>query len=98
MTFSLIRIVQTHRSSMQFITTQPVYVSAEEHATLTASTPTSFADIPPVLLHLEEDVEVTLEPAMPELSGSADGARVRGKLWVTERWAWIAWARHQPRD
>lgn len=61
------------------LSTTPTFISAAEHAQLTASTPSSFADIPPMLHLLDENVEVELDPVFESLNG-----RVRGKVWVTE--------------
>lgn len=58
----------------------PRYITPEEHKQLTASTPTSFGDIPPVLQHKEENVRVTFDPPIPELE-STD----KGTLYVIER-------------
>lgn len=57
----------------------PTFISTAEHAQLTASTPASFSDIPPVLRLLDENVEVELDPVFEGLSG-----RVQGRIWVTE--------------
>jgi nucleotide-sensitive chloride channel 1A len=69
---------------MHAITSQPHFITPEEHAALTSSTPASFTDIPPVLRHVEEHVEVELDPAMPEIGASSAAERLTGKLWVTE--------------
>ena len=50
------------------ITAIPTFVSPDEHKNIVASTPASFSDIPPVLRHKEENVTVTLEPALEEFS------------------------------
>ncbi|KZT68504.1 hypothetical protein DAEQUDRAFT_671393 [Daedalea quercina L-15889] len=44
------------------ITDLPTYISSEEHKAVITSTPTSFASIPPVLRHKEENVSVTIDP------------------------------------
>ncbi|KZT68770.1 hypothetical protein DAEQUDRAFT_765975 [Daedalea quercina L-15889] len=44
------------------ITDLPTHISSEEHKAVIASTPTSFASIPPVLRHKEENVSVTIDP------------------------------------
>ncbi|KAH9902537.1 regulator of volume decrease after cellular swelling-domain-containing protein [Cubamyces lactineus] len=59
----------------------PKYISAEEHRNLVASTPASFSDIPPVLRHKEENVSVTLDPALDTFSAE-DAAN--GTLYVIE--------------
>ncbi|KAI0774969.1 regulator of volume decrease after cellular swelling-domain-containing protein [Trametes elegans] len=42
--------------AITLIDTLPKFISTEEHRNLVASTPASFADIPPVLRHKEENV------------------------------------------
>ncbi|KAI0833741.1 regulator of volume decrease after cellular swelling-domain-containing protein [Trametes gibbosa] len=61
--------------------TIPRYISPEEHKNLVASTPASFADIPPVLRHKEDNVSVMLDPPLDALS--ADDA-ANGSLYVIE--------------
>ncbi|KAM5544594.1 hypothetical protein V8D89_001492 [Ganoderma adspersum] len=63
------------------ITDLPTFISPDEHKTISASTPASFADIPPVLRHKEQTVSVTLDPPLPGFS-SEDGAN--GTLFVIE--------------
>lgn len=61
----------------------PAHISEDEHAQLTASTPASFADIPPVLRWGDVgDVEVGGE-------GWWDG-KVAGRIYVTE--LYVPWA------
>ncbi|EIW72654.1 hypothetical protein TREMEDRAFT_25761 [Tremella mesenterica DSM 1558] len=62
-------------------TTPPTYISPEDHAALTSSTPGSFVDIPPILRWADE-VEISMEPQ----DGGWEGwdRKVKGKLWVTE--------------
>lgn len=60
----------------------PTYISPDEHKELVASTPASFNDIPPVLRHKEDNVSITLDPALPEFS-TEDCAN--GTLYVIER-------------
>ncbi|KAH8117764.1 regulator of volume decrease after cellular swelling-domain-containing protein [Phellopilus nigrolimitatus] len=43
-------------------------ISPDEHRERTAATPASFASIPPVLRHKEENVQVVLDPPVAELS------------------------------
>ena len=64
------------------ITTLPTFISPEEHKNISASTPASFADIPPVLRHKQENVSVTLDPPLQGFS-SEDGKS--GTLYVIER-------------
>ncbi|KAI0636173.1 regulator of volume decrease after cellular swelling-domain-containing protein [Trametes polyzona] len=59
----------------------PKFISPEEHRTLVASTPASFADIPPVLRHKEENVSVTLDPPLDTFTAE-DAAN--GALYVIE--------------
>ncbi|KAJ3567851.1 hypothetical protein NP233_g6089 [Leucocoprinus birnbaumii] len=60
------------------ITSVPAYSSQEEYASIVASTPTSFNDIPAVIKHKEDNVTVAVDPPIPELSG--DG--LKGTLYV----------------
>ena len=62
----------------------PSFISSEEHKVASASTPASFADIPPVLRHKEENVSVSLDPPLEGFSAE-DGAN--GTLYVIERCA-----------
>ncbi|ORY28994.1 regulator of volume decrease after cellular swelling-domain-containing protein [Naematelia encephala] len=66
---------------LQHLSSPPPYTTPAQHAELTSSTPSSFAEIPPLLHWSDEDVEVILNPS----SGwnGWDG-RVSGTLWVTE--------------
>jgi chloride channel, nucleotide-sensitive, 1A len=63
------------------ISALPNFISIEEHQSLTASTPEDLSAIPPVLRHKQEDVQVTLEPALEGFS--SDDAK--GTLYVIER-------------
>lgn len=65
------------------IDTLPTYISPEQHRELIASTPASFNDIPTVLRHKEENVSITIDPALPEFSAE-DCAN--GALYVIERY------------
>ncbi|KIP11057.1 hypothetical protein PHLGIDRAFT_21938 [Phlebiopsis gigantea 11061_1 CR5-6] len=58
------------------VDTLPTYISPEQHRELIASTPASFSDIPTVLRHKEENVSITIDPALPEFSAEdcANGA------------------------
>lgn len=67
--------------AIERITSAPPALSQEELDSLSASTPESFAGIPPLLRHKEEDVFWTVEP---EYQGVKQG---RGTLWVTEEYA-----------
>ncbi|KAG8686588.1 hypothetical protein FRC09_014030 [Ceratobasidium sp. 395] len=57
----------------------PRFITPEEHKQLTASTPTSFGDIPPVLHHTQGDIQIVLDPPIPGLE-STD----KGTLYVIE--------------
>ena len=61
----------------------PTYISPEEHKELVASTPASFNDIPTVLRLKEENISITLDPAIPEF-GTEECAN--GTLYVLERY------------
>ncbi|KAG6880977.1 hypothetical protein C0993_003439, partial [Termitomyces sp. T159_Od127] len=57
------------------ISSLPTYVTPEQHANLVSSTPSSFADIPPVLKHSQPNVRVTLDPPVPgfDATSTTDG-------------------------
>ena len=63
------------------LTEPPSFVSPEEHASLTSSTPGSFVDIPPVL-RWGDEADISMMPS----SGGWENwpARVHGKVYVTE--------------
>ncbi|KDR78948.1 hypothetical protein GALMADRAFT_244609 [Galerina marginata CBS 339.88] len=65
--------------AVNLITSLPTFVSPEEHTTLVASTPNSFSDIPPVIRHKEENVSVSLDPPLENLSTQN---ATRGTLYV----------------
>ncbi|KAF9000642.1 regulator of volume decrease after cellular swelling-domain-containing protein [Cyathus striatus] len=65
--------------AVNLITELPRFVSREEHATLVGSTPSSFSDIPPVLRHKEENVTVSLDPAV---EGFTETDAAQGTLYV----------------
>lgn len=71
-----------YKMAIGIISGFPTFISPDEHKTISASTPASFADIPPVLRHKEQNVSVTLDPPLPGFS-SEDGAN--GTLFVIER-------------
>jgi nucleotide-sensitive chloride channel 1A len=58
----------------------PTFVTPEEHAQITSSTPDSFSDIPPALRFHDTEVEIEIDPKLEFLS-----ERVKGTLWVTEK-------------
>ncbi|CAE6425779.1 unnamed protein product, partial [Rhizoctonia solani] len=64
----------------------PKFITPEEHKQLTASTPSSFGDIPPVLQHKEENVQVTFDPPIPDL-----GNNEKGTLYVIESALAFVW-------
>lgn len=63
------------------ISTPPTFVTPEEHAQITSSTPSSFSDIPPALRYQDDEIELVIEPQL-EQYGSLD--RLKGRVWVTE--------------
>ncbi|KAI0749896.1 regulator of volume decrease after cellular swelling-domain-containing protein [Daedaleopsis nitida] len=67
--------------AITLVSSVPTHISEEEHKTLSASTPASFADIPPVLRHREDNVSVTLDPPLESFSPQ-DAAS--GTLYVIE--------------
>ena len=66
-----------------FITELPAHISPAEHKNIVASTPSSFASIPPVLRHKEENVSVTIDPP---LEGFPAEDLTSGTLYVIERY------------
>ena len=75
--------------AITLVSSLPTHISPEEHKTISASTPASFADIPPVLRHKEDNVSVTLDPPLEGFSPQ-DGAN--GTLYAIERCAsYTAW-------
>ncbi|KAI0261547.1 regulator of volume decrease after cellular swelling-domain-containing protein [Gloeopeniophorella convolvens] len=67
--------------AVAFIDAIPRHISTEEHRVLTAATPASFSDIPPVLRHKEDGVRVALDPPLAGFSAE-DGAS--GTLYIIE--------------
>ncbi|KAF8072175.1 regulator of volume decrease after cellular swelling-domain-containing protein [Lyophyllum atratum] len=65
--------------AVTLITTLPTFASPEEHRAFVGSTPASFADIPPVLKHKEDNVAVKLDPPVP---GFTDEDAAHGTLYV----------------
>ncbi|KAF7327489.1 hypothetical protein MKEN_00327500 [Mycena kentingensis (nom. inval.)] len=63
------------------ISSVPSYISRDEHAAAVAQTPSSFNDIPPVLVHKQENVSVALDPPLDGFSAEDD---VQGTLYVIE--------------
>ncbi|KAH9921312.1 regulator of volume decrease after cellular swelling-domain-containing protein [Fomitopsis serialis] len=63
------------------VTALPNHISPEEHKIIVASTPASFASIPPVLRHKEENVSVTIDPP---LEGFPLEDLANGTLYVIE--------------
>lgn len=63
-------------------TTPPKFVTPEEHAQITSSTPESFFDIPPALRFHNTEVEVQVDPT-PDFLPSGN---VKGTIWVTEEY------------
>jgi nucleotide-sensitive chloride channel 1A len=68
--------------AIQPITAVPAFVSEDEHASIVASTPSSFSDIPAVIRHKEENAAVAVDPPFPGLSGD----ELKGTLYVLTRW------------
>nr|VWO96075.1 N/A [Ganoderma boninense] len=59
----------------------PTHISPDEHRAISASTPASFADIPPVLRHKQQNVSVSLDPP---LDGFSTQDAANGTLYVIE--------------
>jgi len=64
--------------ALQSISVKPKFISVEEHAALTTTTPASWSDIPPILRFSEEGVKIEFDPAY---QGKAE---YKGDFWVTE--------------
>lgn len=60
------------------LTAPPPALTSAELAELSISTPNTFEGIPPLLRHLEAEVEFTIEPAFQGATGG------KGGLWITE--------------
>ncbi|KAF5359136.1 hypothetical protein D9756_003295 [Leucocoprinus leucothites] len=67
--------------AIQPINTLPAYVSQEEYASIVASTPTSFNDIPAVIKHKEDNVTIAVDPPIPDFSGD----ELKGTLYILTR-------------
>ncbi len=68
--------------TVSLVTAVPSYVTKEENDSLSASTPSSFADLPPILSHLEKNVSVTLDPP---IEGFSAEDTAHGTLYVISR-------------
>lgn len=68
--------------AITIITSISRFITPEEHTIRTGSTPASFSDIPPVLRHKEDNVRVSLDPPITELS---EEELSKGTLYVVER-------------
>ena len=69
------------QSVVTHLTELPTFVSQAEHNERTSTTPASFADIPPVLRHSEENVTVVFDPPQEGISGDD----LKGTLYIIER-------------
>ncbi|PIL29890.1 transporter [Ganoderma sinense ZZ0214-1] len=67
--------------AISVVTALPTHISPDEHKNISASTPASFADIPPVLRHQEQNVAVTLDPP---LDGFSTDDAANGTLYIIE--------------
>lgn len=67
---------------ISLLTSAPTPITPSDHAQLTSSTPSSFADIPPVCYRKEERVKVKIEPGV---EGWAEGEE-EGTLFVATEW------------
>lgn len=80
-----LHVIESSKSTAmaaKIITSVPTHISPEEHRVLTASTPDSFASIPPVLRHSEQNVSVVLDPSLENFSAEDSS---NGTLYVIER-------------
>jgi chloride channel, nucleotide-sensitive, 1A len=69
--------------AVSLITSLPKFISVEEYRVVSASTPSSFSEIPPVLRHQEDNVAVSFDPTLEGLS--IDDC-AKGTLYVVERY------------
>lgn len=69
-------------SAVTLISALPYFVSPEQHEVIVSTTPSSLADIPPVLRYKQEDVRIQFEPPIPQIETNTVGT-----LYVVERWA-----------
>lgn len=67
--------------AIQPVTAVPVFVAQDEYASIVASTPNSFSDIPAVIKHKEENVTVAVDPSLPGLLDDD----LKGTLYVLTR-------------
>ncbi|KAF8674177.1 volume decrease after cellular swelling [Rhizoctonia solani] len=59
----------------------PKFITLDEHKQLTASTPSSFGDIPPILQRKEENVQITFDPPVPDFSSEGKGTFGLAFVW-----------------
>ncbi|ORY73625.1 regulator of volume decrease after cellular swelling-domain-containing protein [Leucosporidium creatinivorum] len=64
--------------AITLLSTAPPALTSAELAEISATTPSTFEGIAPLLRHKEEQVEVTVDPAFEEFTGG------KGELWITE--------------
>ncbi|GAA5932331.1 hypothetical protein JCM1841_000851 [Sporobolomyces salmonicolor] len=64
--------------AITLLTAPPPALTPPELQSISASTPATFEGIAPLLRHLEDDVELRIEPALEGFEGGT------GSLWVTE--------------
>lgn len=64
--------------SLTLLTAPPPALTPSELAEISAATPASFEGIPPLLRHLEKEVEFTIEPPVGAFVGG------KGELFITE--------------
>ena len=80
--------------SIKQLTSLPKFTSKEEHAQIVASTPASFADIPPVLQYKEDNVRVVVEPrSRLPWATSDEGEGESGSLYILTRQVFISFQR-----
>ena len=65
--------------SLVVVNSVPNYVSEEQHRALVSSTPSSFSDIPSILLYHEENISVVLDPP---LQGFSEEDAATGTLYL----------------
>lgn len=86
----LLLVEEQHRSKslkmLTILTAAPPALSPTELVEISASTPSSFEGIAPLLRHFEENVQFFLDPPFEGFGENGDG--VTGGLYITEGYAW----------
>lgn len=84
---SALHVASFHIAKMPAVTlinAIPPFVTQEEYSSLSASTPSSFSNLPAILKHKEENVSVDLQPPV---QGFSDEDSASGTLYVLTRYS-----------